>query len=48
MTHEWVADGTIAITHVVGKCNIADIFTKEIHNSANFCRFCKFLHVPRK
>ena len=37
-TREWVADGTISVSHISGKCNIADIFTKEMHNSANFCR----------
>ena len=29
-THEWVADGTIAVTHVSGKCNLSDKFTKEM------------------
>ncbi len=38
--HEWVADGTLTILHVSGKTNIADIFTKEMHNSVNFCRLC--------
>jgi hypothetical protein len=35
---EWVADGTISVSHVSGKCNASDIFTKEMHDSANFCR----------
>jgi hypothetical protein len=35
-TREWVADGTISVSHVSGKCNIADIFTKEMRNSINF------------
>jgi hypothetical protein len=34
---EWVADGTLTILHVNGKTNIADIFTKEMHDGANFC-----------
>jgi hypothetical protein len=29
-THEWVADGTTAVTHVSGKCNLSDKFTKEM------------------
>ncbi len=33
---EWVADGTISVSHVSGKCNVSDIFTKEMRNSANF------------
>ena len=37
-TREWVANGTISFSHISGKCNIADIFTKEIRNSANFRR----------
>ena len=27
-TPEWVANGTISVSHVSGKCNIVDIFTK--------------------
>ncbi len=34
---EWVADGTISVSHVSGKCNVFDISTKEMCNSANFC-----------
>ena len=37
-TREWVANGTISVSHISGKCNIADIFTKEMRDSANFCR----------
>jgi hypothetical protein len=37
---EWVADGTISVSHVSGKCNVSDIFTKEMRDSANFCRLC--------
>ena len=37
-TRKWVADGTIAVSHVSGKCNPSDIFTKEMHNGTNFCR----------
>jgi hypothetical protein len=33
---EWVANGTLTVSHVSGKTNIADIFTKEMHNGANF------------
>jgi hypothetical protein len=35
---EWVADGTLTVLHVSGKTNIADIFTKEMHDGANFGR----------
>ena len=37
-TREWVADGSIAVSHVSTKCNPSDIFTKEMRDSANFCR----------
>jgi hypothetical protein len=37
-TREWVADGTISISHVSGKFNVSDIFTKEMRDSANFRR----------
>ena len=37
-TREWVADGTITVTHVAGKCNVSDIFTKEMRDAANFRR----------
>ena len=37
-TREWVADGTLSVSHVSGKCNIADIFTKEMRDSTNFRR----------
>ena len=37
-TREWVADGTISVSHVSGKCNVSDIFTKEMRDSANFRR----------
>ncbi len=33
---KWVADGTLTVSHVSGKTNIADIFTKEMRDSANF------------
>jgi hypothetical protein len=33
---EWVADGTITVTHIAGKCNVSDIFTKEMQDGANF------------
>jgi hypothetical protein len=35
---EWVADGSISVSHVSGKCNVSDIFTKEMRNCANFRR----------
>jgi hypothetical protein len=37
-TWEWVPEGTISVTHVSGKCNVSDIFTKEMRDSTNFCR----------
>jgi hypothetical protein len=37
-TREWVEDGTIAVSHVSGKCNPSDIFTKEMRDGANFRR----------
>ena len=39
-TWEWVFDGTISVSHISGKCNVSDIFTKEMRNSANFRRLC--------
>ena len=38
VTREWVADGSLAISHVSGKCNPSDIFTKEMRDGANFRR----------
>ncbi len=35
-TREWVADSTIIVNHVAGKCNVSDIFTKEMQDGANF------------
>jgi hypothetical protein len=35
-TRKWVADGTITVSHTSGKYNVADIFTKEMRDSANF------------
>ncbi len=37
-TQEWVADGSIAVSHVSTKCNISDIFTKEMRDGTNFRR----------
>jgi hypothetical protein len=37
-TREWVADGSIAVSHVSTKCNISDIFIKEMRDGANFLR----------
>lgn len=39
-TQEWVEDIIITVTHISGKCNPSDIFTKEMHDSANFCCLC--------
>ena len=35
---EWVQDGSISVSHVSGKCNPADIFTKEMKDGAQFRR----------
>ncbi len=35
---EWVQDKTLNVVHVAGKINPADIFTKEMKDSAHFCR----------
>ncbi len=37
-TREWVADGSIAVSHVSTKCNVSDIFTKEMSDGTNFRR----------
>jgi hypothetical protein len=34
---EWVQDKTIAVPHVAGKINPADIFTKEMRDGTHFC-----------
>ncbi len=39
-TWEWVFDGTISVSHISGKCNVSNIFTKEIRDSANFRHLC--------
>jgi hypothetical protein len=39
-TRKWVADGTIAVKHVSGKCITADLFMKERQDGANFRRLC--------
>ena len=33
---EWVQDKSLAVRHVSGKLNPADIFTKEMRNGAHF------------
>jgi hypothetical protein len=38
VTCEWVDNGSITVSHVSGKYNPADIFTKEMQDGANFCR----------
>jgi hypothetical protein len=35
-TRKWVADGTIAAKHISGKCNVTDLFTKEMQDGAIF------------
>jgi hypothetical protein len=35
---KWVADGTISVSHVSGKFNVSNIFTKEMRDSTNFRR----------
>jgi hypothetical protein len=39
-TQEWVTNSTISVSHVSGKCNVSNIFTKEMRNSANFRHLC--------
>jgi hypothetical protein len=38
-TWEWVANGTISVSHISGKCNVSNIFTKEITQLPLF-KFC--------
>jgi hypothetical protein len=38
VTREWVDKGAITVSHVSGKSNPANIFTKEIKDGANFRR----------
>ena len=45
-TREWVTDGTISVSHISGKGNIADIFTKEMCDSANFRCLCDAFMCP--
>jgi hypothetical protein len=35
---EWVQDKSIKVVHVTGKTNLADIFTKEMHDGMHFCQ----------
>jgi hypothetical protein len=35
---EWVVNGTLTVLHVRGKTNIANIFTREMRDGANFRR----------
>jgi hypothetical protein len=35
-TCKWVVDGSITVTHVIGKCNPSNTFTKEMRNGAHF------------
>lgn len=51
---EWVQDKTIAVKHIAGKINLADIFTKEMRNGTFFnisvtllCHVClTFFKLP--
>ena len=36
-TREWHTDGTIKILHVAGKCNVSDVFAKEVRDKVLFC-----------
>ena len=36
-TREWRTDGTIKILHVAGKCNVSDVFTREVRDKVLFC-----------
>jgi hypothetical protein len=38
VTREWVDEGPITVSHISGKSNPADIFTKEMRDGANFHR----------
>jgi hypothetical protein len=40
LAQEWVQDKTIAVEHIAGKINLADIFTKEMCNGTHFCCLC--------
>jgi hypothetical protein len=33
---EWVGEGSISVTHISGKCNPSNIFTKEMRDGSNF------------
>ena len=35
---EWVQDATLTVSHVIGKDNVSDIFTKEIRDASHYCR----------
>ena len=35
-TREWRTDGTIKILRVMGKCNVSDVFTKEVRDKVLF------------
>jgi len=36
VTREWVEDSSISVSHINGKCNPSNIFSKEMRDSANF------------
>ncbi len=40
VTCEWVKDGSLTVSHISGKSNPTDIFTKEMHDGANFHHIC--------
>jgi hypothetical protein len=37
VTRKWVKDRSLTVSHINGKSNPADIFTKEMRNGTNFC-----------
>jgi hypothetical protein len=36
MVRKWVQDNFLKVVHVSGRLNLADIFTKEMHDGAHF------------
>ena len=38
LMREWVQDKSIKVSHVAGKDNVSDIFSKEMRDMAHFCR----------
>ncbi len=46
-TSEWVDDGALAVSHVSGKCNPSDIFTKKMRNGCKLPTTSGFIDVLR-